>query len=585
MANINFVSATGGLWSIGGNWDGGSVPSTNDIAIFSTIYGSGNITIDQNIVCSGVTISGNYNGNMTAAGYGYYLTGNYVDDGTGTRNLGSGMIMNGPSSRIHLGSTLGAATATSCAVTMNTNTSGVLDINKSNTIFKTITINGTVFSFGMVALGITNNTTALTLTNNSIFTDNGVGLQIRLTSSATSMSLPATYTYNGVGYLRFNNGANTITHSIPALNYTGSGDIVIMTDYNAPTFNLSGNLITNGNITSKIESSAGAGVTYVLNTNGYAVTCKTLDVGNSFATGTYTANLSNSQINCTSFPSTLNHATGNVKLNLQSSTINCSGNFTYGSNHTIDPGTSIVNITNTSTVTSNSKAFYDMNVNTAASGTLVTFADSPRISGDVTVTQGSTNLDGLNWSGWGDVLFDGTGNHTIGSGITLMGAGTMRLNGTLTSVISAGCYIKAMENTTFNLGTRTINRLGLTTGKTITMTAGAPILTVNTYTAADWDGVTFVSSTPTSQWGLNMVPSISVVGVNVTDSDNSTGTEINADATSVNGGNNLNWLFASVTPTTTVQLTEMRFYNPLLHREYIAKGRRVLRAVQRYIGS
>lgn len=76
------------------------------------------------------------------------------------------------------------------------------------------------------------------------------------------------------------------------------------------------------------------------------------------------------------------------------------------------------------------------------------------------------------------------------------------------------------------------------------------------------------------------------ITVNVTDCYNS-GVQIDATSqTNTNGGNNFGWLFYTPpTPTTTSGfLPEIRFYNPLLHNQYMKRNRAVLNAVKRYIG-
>jgi hypothetical protein len=588
VANNNWVGVTNS-WSLVTNWSLVHVPTTDEIAVFASGFSNVACTIDANVDCSGITVSGTYTAAMSANGYAYYLTGNYTDDGAGgTRDLGSGMIMSGPSSTIHLGSTLGTITATSCDIRMNTLTAGVIDDDKGTT-FKSLTLGASaiVTNNGASTSNYSSTTTPLTFTNGGTLTISRL-MQFVLTGSSSFVSITGTPTIDGAAQLRFYINANGMTGTIPALTRTGNGAIQISASLSiSGAIQLTGNLSLANNLFITPDNN---NTNLTFNDGGNSIKVLTVSMGSQGATQTTNLNFSGSHILSFAAGTSFNNASynaGTTTMNLNNSMWALSGSLLFPSTHTVNPGTSLFTAGNAGTYTVNGKSFYDFNVNTAASGTLVTFADTPKFNGDFTVTQGSTTFGALTWSGLGDVLFDGTGNHTIGSGITLVNPGTFRLNSTLNSCISAGCYVKCNDTATLTLDGRTLNRLGLTTGKTYTWTTGTSVPTINTYTAGDWDGTTLVSSTPTSQWKLKMVPAITIVGINVTDSDNSTGTEINADATSVNGGNNLNWVFASAPgPTASgVQLIEMRFYNPFLHTQYIAKGRRVLRAVQRYIGS
>jgi hypothetical protein len=538
LANINWVSATGGLWSVGGNWNGGIVPSTNDIAVFSTVYGSGNITIDQNVVCSGIIVSGNYNGNMTAAGYGYYLYGDYVDDGTGTRTLGSGIILNGASSTLHLGSTLGTVTATSCTLTMNTATSGVIDVDKATT-FMSIVIGASAIATSSGAAKITyqSATTLLTIGANATYTVN-FQTDYKATAAQQLWSLGAGCTWNGTGrqdWVGSTNNAVPANCSIPATSYTGTGIFLIRP---GNPFEINGN-ISYGGALYLVDGIAAA---FTVNTNNYNITCGAFNLGGGNATSVY--NFGSSAITCTSLapPTSVN-----AILNMSTSTWTCSGNWTFGSNQIVDPGTSTVNITNTSTITSASKSFYNLNLN--APGKIITIADDINlaIGGGFALTAGTVS------TGTTYCIFAGNGSITLGADLS------WRLRTAINS-------------------------------STITWNTGTNIWTIPAYTLNDWGGTTstvsWISSSPGSQYKISAPAGIAVNYMNVTDCNN-IGIDIDALAvTNVNGGNNLNWLFYVAPPATsgTAQVTGMRFYNPLLHKEYFKQNRRVLNAVKRYIG-
>lgn len=498
-------------------------------------------------------ISGNFvvtEGSSTWTGRTLTCYQDVTIDGTGTHNFGTGITMNGNSATLHIGSTVGTVTGSSCVLTMNTVTAGVIDIDKLiickelilGNSSKVTTTSSALCTFSTTGVPLTIGTNCIFAMGNLIFIRTTSG-PLHSIGAGTTMTLP--------GAVFFKTGADGIACTFPAFTYTGIGTLSIWDNAAFATgtsITLTGDLNC-GTATLYLTSSNTS--IYTFNAAGYNITCGVFGLR-----GFVTAAGANIRLYMGSGTHTITSFGGismtstKETLYLETCTINCGGSITFWSGLTVDPGTSLVTVTNTSTVTSNGKAFYDLYINTPSSGNIVTFADSPLISGNFNVIEGSTNFSNLIWSGYGDILFDGSGSHTIGSGLTLNGPNkTFRLNNTLTNVISAGCYVQALDDTTFNLNTRTINRLSLFTGKTYTWTAGPEILAINNYTDEDWDGATFISSSPGTQWGLNMVPSITVLNMNITDSDNSTGYEINAlDISNINGGNNLGWDFYVIPP-------------------------------------
>lgn len=443
--NVNWISPTGGLWSVGENWSGGLVPSTNDVAVFSTIYGSGDITIDQNVVCSGITVSGNYNGNMTSAGYGYYLTGNYIDDGTGSRNLGSGMIFNNPNTTGHFGSTLGTVTASFCNLCACAN-----DITIDDD--KGITFNSLRIESGVTVTnnGSTNSTYSSTAGISPLVFTNGGQLKILRQMSFNKGSEAGALIDVQAGSPVISGSADIFLSAdlanssffIPALNIYGTTALRVNSSKSNVIINQSGDF----NVRDFYLRPVTGSVNWTFNTNNHNITCQKLTFGGATATHTLSGFLGSSNISCTSYDGSTNNI-GTNKLYMQSSNIICSGSWAHGSNHTIDPGTSVVNILNTSTVTSNNKAFYDLTINTA-SGLIATFADPLICSGDFTVTEGATTFNGTTGTFYGDAIIDGTSTHNLGNGITCNGASATFHIGSGVGTITATSCALTMNGTT-----------------------------------------------------------------------------------------------------------------------------------------
>lgn len=311
-------------------------------------------------------------GNSSATTWsGYIMTvgGDFSAAGTGTLNLGNGITMTGNSALLSITSGVGTITGSSCAVTFN-GTGSTLDIDKATTI-KSLTL-GTSASLtnssgATVALSSAGNN-FITLGNSASFTNNNT-ITMLATGNTTAFSLGSGYTYNGSAANNFQFSAATDTVFIPALTYSGSGSWtnnaypgVIKLTGNV-SFNTGGFLFTSGfNSASKLF------------TNGYTLTCGIFRIGKSAGTGFLVANLGSSTINCSSIDMT----TANVApctLNIQTATINCSGNASFGTNQTVNPGSSILRATGTGTWTMNGKRFWDWR-NVGSGSTKVTLGDS-----------------------------------------------------------------------------------------------------------------------------------------------------------------------------------------------------------------
>jgi hypothetical protein len=559
--NNNWVATSGSWFSIASNWSLSHVPTGDETAMFSgNAY---NCIVDQNVDCSGLIVSGTYAGAITATGYAFYINGNFMDDGTGNRNYGSGIIIRGFGTTLHLGSTLGTVTASSCAITLGDASTDTItmDDDKGGT-FKSWTINGTVTSNGAAGSALTGTATLLTLGNNSTFTVNRA-VSFIPTGSMTIFSVGTGVTWNGSANMPiYPNVGGGITITIPAYTYSGTGSFSYYTaSNNMPvTYSLSGN-INHG--TSSLYFYAGnvTGSATVLNTNNYNITAGTYRHGSSTNTSSFTASYGSSVVSITLLDATHNSASATQTINLQTSQWTCTGNWAFGSNHTVNAGSSRVNINPTANVniTSSNKAFADLNFSGNSPLATGFFVDTPVISGNLGIYNGSSvNSSGLDISITSGCYittsgrFSSSGIYTIGkdltfgSGVTLNNSGmTLNLSGQTHTITTNGRdfpYTKIYNNGTW-VGSGTLSRLTIGGNTTQTFEAGKTYR-FNTYTAQDWWGgglssqILFRSSSDGFQTTF-YAPINTITRYTDYKDINNLGVEIDAsDGTSVDRGNN-----------------------------------------------
>jgi hypothetical protein len=550
--NNNWIATSGSWWTIDGNWDLGHIPTDDEYAIFSS--GNNSCTIDVNISCSGITSSGTYSGSISFTGKEIVLKDGCYFNHSGSLTLGNKLTGQGPSGTIRFGINTTYVNDVACEIRFEGTTGMTLYVDKvlhfrqftfaNNAV---VTTNGTSHGINLQELTYPVTNAPLNFEGYAIFTVNkSLHLYKRYSGEFIHYG-GAMPLINGAAELQFTNYfANNQIIEFPGINYRGTGYIVINFDScNTATFRCTGNVDCG---TASLRPYMGDGaspVSHVVDFNDYNITCGEL-WGGVYGAGAHSLYYGNGNHVFSSYRNDL-YNEGTTLEYYEGSNITCSGSWGIGSNHIINPGSGTVIIANTSTITSTNQPFNNLTIQTPAAGTVVTFNGSPKFSGNFNVIQGSTNFAALNWSGYGNITFSGTGNHTIGSGITLCNSGNFMLSSTLLTCISAGCYVKCLNDATLNLGTRTINRLGLTSAKNYFMTSGAPILTINSYTAGDWDGAKLYSTSPGSYWNIKAPIGIETNNISVSDSNNSTGQQINASTSrgNIDNGHNLNWDFAA----------------------------------------
>jgi hypothetical protein len=546
----------------GANYTGaGALLAADDLTFDNTSVI--NAAATANLAVNSVTIAANYTGTWALTGFTATFGNGFSDDGTtGAHNYGNGITCNGASGTFHVGSGVVAITATSCVLTMNGTTGMTLD-DDEGVVFKSLTLGAAaiVVSSGGATSYFRNAGVCMTLGNNTSITFNRAA-EFGPTGSNTAFSIGTGCTINGTASLSIRPRTAASTTTIPAITYTGSGTISVSPDAANTIITLTGNFSSTGTVAVQ-HSSAN---TFEFNSGNFSITTAAFVVGANLAGCTATFNFGASVITCSSFTGAT-YNTGTTNLNLQTSQWACSGNWTFGSNHTVNPGTSSVTITGTSTLTSNGKSFFDLTINSVA--LTVTLADALTLAagGDLTLTSGTLNLSTFNLTVGGNTAINGTstltatgstcsfaGNYTTAAGCTVtINAAT---NYTFTAAAIVTTNGKALPQCTFNAAftindSCTIARIirGVD-GFTGTFEAGQTF-TISNLAAANWSGAAAAlnavrSSVPGTQFTI-VLPNAATLTFYDSQDCIYQGFDITAnDGTSITRGNNVRYLTMNV---------------------------------------
>lgn len=379
--------------------------------------------------------------------------------------------------------------------------------------------------------------------NGGTFTINGT-FNI-YTKNANPIVIVGTPTINGNGAIYLQDdygGASSATVNIPAITMGGTVAFYFIQSFNqATTINQNGDVIIGGDWHFR-KNSAG---NFVYNTNNYALSFANALIGNQSGANSATYNWGSSIITCTSRNSYVSTE------NMGTSQWTCNGSWVYAASSVIDAGSSQITLTETINLTSNSCTFYDLIFNGA--GKTLTLADALNCN-SLTVTNGIFNQNGKIIISAGNVRFQGTGNLTLNTTLTITGNATFQISTSGTKTTTSLALV-AQGTTILNVGTITITSFAPTANKTYTFDSGET-LTISNYTASQWNGsnasnlVTFQASS--SGVRANIVNPADMTVLFMAIKDISVSNLINAMKTNgnVNNGNNVNWKFSNRTPTT-----------------------------------
>jgi hypothetical protein len=309
-----------------------------------------NATATANLSVGAVNTASAYTGNWSISGKSATAKSSFTFNGTGIRNLGTGLILSGPQSSLILGSTITTLTASSCNLQFSS-TGHVLTDNKGMSA-KSLTVgtSSDLVNNGSSASIYSSATTPMTISDNGSLTLTR-GITLSCNGSFSPVSLGNAYTITGAStgnsYLFIASGANNATLTIPAMSVSLAYGIQFQNSNNATgtVHNFNG-AITNTTGRIILDESTGNG-SCTFNTNNWPLTAGTIiSIGHTVVTGTGIYNLGTSLLSAPSVVFvTASYTTGSSTIN--SSTISVAKNGAAGITKLL--GKKITNLTITKT--------------------------------------------------------------------------------------------------------------------------------------------------------------------------------------------------------------------------------------------
>lgn len=364
-ANTNWDDITNWSSSSGGV-SGASVPTSADDVTFDANSVAQNCVLATAANVKTLTFTTGWTKTFNMNSQTLTSVGSITFDGAGaagsTFTLAGTIIMTGDGN-LSFNAGIATLTITSCILDIRgTGTITQSETNSAGNAFisltcaysgKTTTVaGGQNFCFRTLNVG------SGTLTNN--MTSSNFQLNPTESEATTFLNLTAGYTWNGTGtwFISLKPTTDTLTYTLPAINYTGSGVLTIWTvvAFNT-TITMQGHISLGGGATI-YETTAQNGNTFIFNLNNYNFTCGALVCGCQFATGTMTYNWGTGNISIASLAATYN--TGTTNFNMSTSQWSCGTAWTFGSTWTVDCGTSSITFTSAGTLTTAGKTLYDI---------------------------------------------------------------------------------------------------------------------------------------------------------------------------------------------------------------------------------
>ena len=361
------------------NWTGGAgALSATDSIVFdatSAVNATASAAVSVgNMKTAGYLGAISFSGKTLTTVNGFNLTH------AGTTNLGNGITMS-ENGALVFGSGIGAVTGNFITITFNgidtlKNNSGYAGVAKLS-----VGNSGSlVYNKENASLYIPGTPWLVLGTNSKFSLENNMTITLKYTASCQTMSLGSEYTFNIASGSTFAIRSSTgkVIDTIPAMTITGGGIFSVYdanTSEGKQTWVFSGSIIKPIGVITLYNSGISKSIHKLNN-----ITTSKLSIGQSGTTSFdtfvfygYTYDLDMMDL------STYNPASGASPVDsLQSSIINCH-TWIGGTNHSIIPGTSVVTIDSTGTVTSAGKSFYRFHVSAAGAVAInrtVTLADA-----------------------------------------------------------------------------------------------------------------------------------------------------------------------------------------------------------------
>lgn len=422
-------------WSDTTNWSGGAVPTSSDSAIFNS---TGNVACSLDVAASVLflKIAASYTQTWKANGQTLTTVNGLNDSGiTGAHILPDSIFQSG-NGKCEWSS--GIATPTSSNTSFYFGGVDTLTDRKGLT-FKLINVKkaARVFVLGTFSSFSSANSSLRMEDSSYIYCSQSSGTSFtNTTDNGNAYALGNGDTISGNNTINFLVSANNRTLNIPALFSNGT-----------PTLTFTFNTLTNckyiltGAINAasanvSFRASSGSGNFFL---DGYGITCATFNSGSTSAGGRDTLRWGTGVYNITS--RTVN-TTGISVDSMNSAKIRCAGNWTFGANNTVVPGTSEVFLIGSVAVTSNGKHFYDVRDSGTANNGCI-FVDNVYIDNDFTAVAACAP----SWSGFtmtigGDLTLDNTSSLNFGNGITFPNASSLcHIGSTVGTVTASSCAL------------------------------------------------------------------------------------------------------------------------------------------------
>ena len=318
------------------NYSGAGALLTTDDLVFNNTSVI-NAIATNNLDVGSVTIASTFSGQWSVSGRTLTVENNtgFSDSGiTSTHNYGNGITLNGASAVFTVTNGVATINSNSCILTFN-GTAGC-----TYTDGKGLTISGLVLGNSAI---LTNSSTAVT-------TVNGSGIPLTLGTSATYTNNYVTYffcqtstalhsigagsTVNGNASIIFGPNASSISMTFPAFTFTGTGAVFFQPNGARTGWSITLTGAFSATSTTVFHLNLGASASGTIDFSTFGITANELRAGSNGAGGTLTVNFGSGSHSISTFNGTT-YNTGTTNNNFQTCSITCSGNWTFGSNHTV----------------------------------------------------------------------------------------------------------------------------------------------------------------------------------------------------------------------------------------------------------
>ncbi|MFZ2038738.1 MAG: dockerin type I domain-containing protein [Minisyncoccia bacterium] len=600
LAQAATCTASNGNWSAIGTWSCGHVPLAVDDVVIPNTNGL-NVIVDTTAVASSTTFTGGNRANainisgtnsltVTNAVRINAPTGNVtkgITVGTGTLTAGSIYITSGSAggriSQISVstgtincsGNITFAGTASAARITFTG--AGILNIDGANGIGPggTFTAGNSTVNFNSASAqiigpynyyklttsgGNTKTTSAAMTVSNNLNIGSGTNFVTGVTNTWTlsvtgTTTIAGTLTLANTGNKTFSN--DVILNSGSVWNETGNASITI-----------NGNIVNNA---TTFTANAGSHTFSGSNKTFSGSTPISIPGTVIFAGGAYTNNGTFSAITLTTM--TAGAVFTNNGTTTVSTALSGNGGFTQGSTGVLNFASTTIAITTFSANVPSNTVNYNANAPqtvrattynnlTLSGGGVKTLTGVTTIGGNFTLTGSSTATasSGLTIGG----------NVSIGTGTTFNG-GTALDHNVAGNWSNSGTFTPSTCTVNFNGANQSINNANTwynlsitgTSSRTVTLQSGALQTVLNglTLSGASEQLLTLVPSISLTKWQLSAPIIQSVTYTSPSYSDASSGTAVNATSTTnSDGGNNVNWNFASNPVPTIVSISPTSKY-------------------------